>query len=76
MSHDMNLNNINMPSWVKPRPAPWKYAGWISREPAFGRDFDEVIKAIPLISDHGEIREVDIYEEGAAEWLKDPSDAP
>lgn len=67
---EMNPHNIYMPSWVKPRlTGDWQYAGVIDKNP-FRGTFEELVVRT-LHSDHGEIREVDHYEQGAACWFKE-----
>jgi hypothetical protein len=56
-----------MPSWVKIRPPEWKYVGWIDRESMIST-FEQLVERARQ-SDHGETREVDIYQEGAACWV-------
>ena len=80
----MDRNNIFAPAWIKPRVG-WTYAGWIPKNPitsgpnrATEQDisYEELIRR-HLQSDHGEIREVDAYPEGAACWFREQSaDAP
>lgn len=64
---------IPMPDWIIPRPG-WRFAGWFPREPAYST-FEELLKNAQH-SDHGELREVDVYPEGAAEWFKERKDIP
>ena len=59
---------IPMPAWVKPRLG-WKFVGWIPRDPLF-ETFEELVEDARK-SDHGELREVDIYPQGAAAWIKE-----
>ena len=61
---------VSIPSWVELRSPPWKFAGWISCDPILDLDFDEAVQR-SLGSDHGEIREVDYYNEGAVTWWKE-----
>lgn len=62
------MNKPYMPIWVKVRVG-WRYVGWIARAPAIGT-FEEHVEELRR-SDHGELREVDIYPEGAACWMKE-----
>ena len=54
------------PFAYKERPEPWHYCGWIPRKPQ-GVIFEDAVKREKR-SDHGELREVDIYEDGAVFW--------
>jgi hypothetical protein len=60
---------IPFPAWAKRRKKPWIYIGWIKREPGF-----EKLCQSGRIQDHGERRAIDIYREGAACWVCEPSD--
>ena len=64
MSYHLTFN-IPMPSWVQPRSPEWSYVGWFPT----GGTFEEHLEKAQR-SERGELREVDIYEEGAAVWVK------
>lgn len=66
---------IPFPSWATRRDFPWVYVGWIENPPGTGDSFDEVISG-QLKSDHGEIREVDRYPEGATCWCREETRPP
>ena len=66
--HTDRKNGIFMPSWITPRIG-WTFTGWFPNTPIIG-SFDELVKNAKL-SDHGELREVDIYPEGVATWYKE-----
>lgn len=63
-----NIDNIRMLDWIKIRVG-WQYVGWIARSLATST-FEELVEK-GRRSDHGELREVDIYPEGAACWMKE-----
>lgn len=49
----------------------WKYVGWIANPPSStSRTFDEFVEMAKK-SDHGELREVDVYDWGAVCWIKE-----
>lgn len=76
MLKEREITIIPIPNWVRLRPQPWKFGGWISYKPSIsGLDFDELVQK-SLRPDHGEIREVDYYEEGAVIWWKEMSETP
>lgn len=56
------------PEWAKSRLG-WNYAGWIQRDSPYD-SFDELCKHA-IKTDHGEIRELDFYPEGAVAWCKE-----
>ena len=59
--------NRLVPSWATPRSDDWKFAGWIDIN---ADRFDELVEHSKQ-SDHGEEREVDIYEQGAVCWCRE-----
>lgn len=53
------------------RPSPWRYVSWIANPPDAGcGTFEELLESSTK-SDHGETREVDLYEWGAVCWMKE-----
>jgi len=64
---------LDLPFGV-PRKSPWRFVGVIARESeAYGRlgiTFEELLESAKKI-DHGEIREQDVYPEGAICWMKE-----
>ena len=60
--------NVGLPAWANNRPG-WTFCGWIKNPPSFG-NFDEMVTAAK-VSDHGELRAVDIYSQGAVCWFKE-----
>ena len=57
------------PRWAKQRQYPWVYLGYIRRETFLGKTFKERCQEAKRL-DHGEIRCLDIYPEGAIEWYR------
>ncbi len=65
---------IRFPSWATRREGPWIYAGWISidcEDSTLGIPSYKEMVAKQLRSDHGEIREVDEYPQGAVYWYRE-----
>ena len=60
---------IPIPEWIVPRDENWRYVGWIGRNP-FRVTFEELCERA-VKSDHGEVRELDFYQEGAVTWVKE-----
>jgi hypothetical protein len=57
------------PPWATAREG-WRFAGWISRQGNSSKTFEELVERT-IQSDHGEVREIDIYEQGAVCWIKE-----
>jgi len=57
------------PSWANTR-IDWEYVGWIARNPAVEFSFEQLCQNA-LRSDHGELRKIDHYPEGAVCWMKE-----
>ncbi len=62
--------------WARDRGEPWIYVGWIKNPPYAGSDgklsFNDYLEeAKKQRSDHGEIRELDVYPQGAVCWVKE-----
>jgi len=62
---------IQLPEWAVQRPYGWHYAGWI---PYTADNLDSLVEHAKL-SDHGEIRDWDIYQEGYVFWWKENKNA-
>lgn len=70
--YNMDNPDIPFPPQAKQRSDEWQYMGWIANPPdsSTSKTFDEFVEDAKK-SDHGEIREVDIYEWGAVCWVKE-----
>jgi hypothetical protein len=64
------VDKSTLPKWAEDRD-DWNYAGWIRRPPIIST-FEELCTR-ETRSDHGELREVIIYQEGAVVWWKECS---
>lgn len=73
-------NQTQLPSFAKRRSAPWIYCGWLER-PSNPSDvaqdhFDQLVRR-SLQSNHGEVRGVDVYPEGATcYWSEEKGEYP
>jgi hypothetical protein len=58
----VKVNELTFPSWATVREKGWQYAGWIANPPerVTGKTFEELVEQAKQ-SDHGEVREVDVY---------------
>ncbi len=65
------LNGIPFPGFAKERDNNWRYVGWIENtvHPEWDKTYDVYLEAA-VISRNGELREVDVYPEGAVCWVK------
>ena len=58
--------------WKERRREGWLYIGWIKNPTECRTPFKELCEKVRGTSNYGEIREVDIYPEGATCWVKKP----
>ncbi len=61
--------NPSPPAWAGIRPG-WEFAGIISRNPSGSLSFFEYCQRA-LRSDHGELRRIDYYPQGAVCWTRE-----
>jgi hypothetical protein len=66
-----NEPNDYFPTGAKRRERPWAFICWIKRESFMGLTFEEMCRDT-VLQDHGELRFVDVYPEGAIEWVCEP----
>ena len=57
------------PEGATRRGYPWRCVGWIQLNPIRGT-FEELVEQAKR-SDHGEVREVDMYDWGAVCWMRE-----
>jgi hypothetical protein len=66
------IMSIPFPSWANEKPG-WIYAGWIARHNphrSAGVTYESLVENAKK-PDHGELREVDEYPEGATCWYQE-----
>ena len=70
-----NFGDISqIPEWAESKARlrnGWVYSGCIKNPTRCRASFDELCEEVRRTSDRGEIREVDIYPEGATCWYKE-----
>lgn len=68
---ELYARDMTPPMWAKSRPAPWMYMGWIKNPPSVEATFESLCDEAVCVAEGGDVREIDIYPQGAVIWLKE-----